>query len=231
VKFKATLQQIINQTNDTYSFRFPKPKELTYKPGQYMLVNLKPEGNDLIHPLSFSSSPTENHIEFTKKLSTSPFSTALAALKLNYQIRIDAPYGQFTFMGEQPKICLVAGGIGITPFRSIAKYATDKQLKVDINLLYCCRDETQIAFREDLNQMQNQNPNLNITFILSEPSTSWKGQTGIISDEKIKTLVPDYKERVFFTCGPPGMILATKKIIEDLGLPSSQLRLEIFSGH
>jgi ferredoxin-NADP reductase len=231
MKFKATLQQIIIQTKEVNSYRFPKPEDLTYNPGQYMIVTLKSQNNDLMHPLSFSSSPTENHIEFTKRLSDSPFSETLKNLKPNDQITIDAPYGQFTFMGEHPKICLIAGGIGITPFRSIIKYATDKKLNANITLLYWCRDQNQITFLEDLNQMQNQNSNLKLIYILSQPSSDWKGQTGQISLEKIKELVPDYNPRIFFACGPPGMVLAAKKIIEDLGLPSSQLKLEALSGY
>ncbi len=79
---------------------------------------------------------------------------ALKAAKVGDWARIDAPYGQFTFEGEYPKIALLAGGIGITPFVSICKNATDKQLESKITLFYGCRTENDIAFKQELEEMQ-----------------------------------------------------------------------------
>ena len=78
---------------------------------------------------------------------------ALKAAKVGDWARIDAPYGQFTFEGEYPKIALLAGGIGITPFISICKYATDKRLDTKIALFYGCRTEADIAFRQELEEL------------------------------------------------------------------------------
>jgi ferredoxin-NADP reductase len=87
------------------SFRFPRPATLDYKPGQFQFVTIKADGKELSKPFSISSSPTEKmHIEFTKKLSDSEFSTALKALKMGDWARIDAPYGNFTFKGERERI-------------------------------------------------------------------------------------------------------------------------------
>ena len=114
-------------------------------------------------------------------------------------LRIDAPYGQFTFEGEFPKIILLAGGIGITPFISIIKNATDKGLEAKITLFYGCRTENDIAFKEELENMQNKNKNIKIVCIVNQPSSQWTGETGIITAEMIKKSLPDYKENVFFT--------------------------------
>ncbi len=232
MKFETKITEIIPRTTDVTSYRFARPSELNYKPGQYFMITIKQENKELTHHFSFSSSPTEKeHIEFTKKITDHEYSLALKAAKVGDWAIIDAPYGQFTFEGESPKIALLAGGIGITPFVSICKNATDKQLDTEITLFYGCRTEGDIAFREEFETMQKQNKNLKMVCIINQPSSEWKGETGIITADMIKKTLPDYKETVFFTCGPPPMVKAMENIIESLGLPKTQLKKEYFTGY
>jgi ferredoxin-NADP reductase len=232
MKFETYVKEIIPRTYNIKSFRFPRPETLSYKPGQFLFVTIKADGKELSKHFSISSSPTEQeHIEFTKKLSESEFSNALKALREDDWARINAPYGKFTFEGEHERIGLLGGGIGITPLRSICRYCTDKRLNTKITLLYGNRSESDIAFREELEIMQKQNENLRVVFILNEPSGGWKGATGVINVEMVKTEVPEYKETVFYTCGPPAMVEAMEKLIENLGLPMEQLNREYFTGY
>jgi ferredoxin-NADP reductase len=232
MKFETYVKEIIPRTYNVRSFRFPRPETLSYKPGQFLFVTIKADGKELSKHFSISSSPTEKmHIEFTKKLSESEFSTALKALEKGDWARIDAPYGKFTFEGEHEKIGLLGGGIGITPLRSICRYCTDKRLNTKITLLYGNRSESDIAFKEELETMQEQNENLKVVFTLNEPSSEWKGVTGIIDAELVKKEVPDYEETVFYTCGPPAMVEAMEKLVEKLGLPKTQLNREYFTGY
>jgi ferredoxin-NADP reductase len=126
---------------------------------------------------------------------------------------------------------LLAGGIGITPFVSICKNATDKHLDSKITLFYGCRTETDIAFKEEFERMQNENRNLKMVCIVNQPTTLWRGETGIINAEMIKKALPDYKETMFYTCGPPPMVKAMETIIESLGLTKTQMRQEYFTGY
>ena len=232
MKFETYVKEIIPRTYNVTSFRFPRPAALNYKAGQFFFVTLKADGKELNKHFSFSSSPTEKtHIEFTKKLSDSDFSTALKALKAGDWARIDAPYGKFTFEGEHKKIGLLAGGIGITPFISICKYCTDMRLGTKITLLYGNRTENDIAFRKELEAMQLQNKNLKVVFTLNEADSDWKGSTGLITAEMIKKEIPDYKETTFYTCGPPKMVEIMENLVEKLGVPKTQLKREYFTGY
>jgi ferredoxin-NADP reductase len=214
------------------SFRFPRPTELDYKAGQFLFVTFKANGKELSKHFSFSSSPTEKtHIEFTKKLSDSDFSAVLRGLKKGDWVRIDAPYGKFTFEGEYKKIGLLGGGIGITPFIGICKYCTDKRLGTKVTLLYGNRTESDIVFRKELEALQEQNNNLKVVFTLNEADSRWKGATGFITAEMIQREMPDYKDTVFYTCGPPAMVEVMEKLVEQLGLPKTQLKREYFTGY
>jgi len=232
MKFETKVKDIIQRTYNVSSFRFPRPVGLEYKAGQFFFITIKQRGKELSKHFSFSSSPTEKeHIEFTKKFTDSEFSSALKTLKPGAWAKIDAPHGKFTFEGEHPRIGLLAGGIGITPLISITKYCTDMRLKTKVTLLYGCRTESDIAFRQELETMQQQNPNLEVVFILNEAISGWKGATGIINADIVKKEIPDYKETVFYTCGPPPMVEVMEKLIESLGLPKTQLKREYFSGY
>ena len=227
------MKDIIPRTHNVTSFRFPRPAELDYKAGQFLFITLKgADGKELSKHFSFSSSPTEKtHIEFTKKLSDSDFSAALKGLKKGDWARIDAPYGKFTFEGEHEKIGLLGGGIGITPFIGICKYCIDMHLDTKITLLYGNRTESDIAFRKPLEAMQEQNEHMKVVFTLNEADSNWKGATGFITADMIKKEIPDYEETVFYTCGPPPMVEIMGKLIEQLGLPKTQLNREYFTGY
>jgi ferredoxin-NADP reductase len=226
------VKEIIPRTYNVTSFRFPRPAELDYKAGQFLFVTFKADGKELSKHFSFSSSPTEKtQIEFTKKLSDSDFSAVLRGLKKGDWARIDAPYGKFTFEGEHKKIGLLGGGIGITPFMGICKYCTDMRLDTKVTLLYGNRTESDIVFRKELEALQEQNKNLKVVFTLNEADRRWKGATGFITADMIQKKIPDYKDTVFYTCGPPPMVEVMEKLVEQLGLPKMQLKREYFTGY
>ncbi|HKM60718.1 MAG TPA: FAD-dependent oxidoreductase [Candidatus Bathyarchaeia archaeon] len=232
MKFETKILGIIPRTADVTSYRFPRPPELNYKPGQFFFVALKQGDKELNKHFSFSSSPTDTgFIEFTKRFTDHEYSMALKAAKVGDWTRIDAPYGAFTFEGEFPKIALLAGGIGVTPFMSICKNATDKQLQSEITLFLGCRTPNDIPFRQELEAMQQANKNLKLHFVVNQPTPDWKGATGIITADMIQKELPDYKDNIFYCCGPPGMVTAMEKMIDSIGLPKTQLKLEYFTGY
>lgn len=232
MKFETTIKEIIPRISDVTSYRFPRPAELSYKPGQFFFVTLKWNGKELTHHFSFSSSPTEEgFFEFTKKLTDHEYSLALKAAKVGDWARIDAPYGQFTFEGEYPKVALLAGGIGVTPFVGIIKNATDKQLPNRITLFYGCRTPQDLAFRRELEAMTEANRNLKLVLLINAPAPDWTGHTGIVTADLIAKELPDYEDNVFYCCGPPPMVTAMQKMIEAMGLPEEKLKLEYFTGY
>jgi glycine betaine catabolism B len=232
MKYETQFKEIIPRTHDVTSFRFPRPAELDYKAGQFFFVTLKQDGKELRKHFSFSSSPTQtDHIEFTKKFTDHEYSLALKAAKVGDWARIEGPFGQFTFEGEYPKVTFLGGGIGITPFMSICRYATDKGLSSRITLFYGCRTEADVAFRLEFEELAKRNKNLNLICIINQPTPEWKGAVGNISADMVKKMLPDYQENMFYTCGPPPMIDAMEKLVVSLGLPKEKLKRELFTGY
>jgi ferredoxin-NADP reductase len=230
--FETKFQEIIQRTHDVTSFRFPRPAELDYKPGQFFFVTLRQGDKELKKHFSFSSSPTEkDHVEFTKKFTDHEYSLALKAAKIGDWARIETSFGQFTFEGEYPKIALLGGGIGITPFMSYCKNAADRGLSSKIMLFYGCRTPEDIAFRKEFEDLAQINKNLKLVLTVNQPTPDWKGATGTINADMIRQQLPDYQENMFYTCGPPPMVEAMEKLVESLGISKEKLKREYFSGY
>jgi ferredoxin-NADP reductase len=231
MNFETYITQIIQRTPDVKSFRFHKPAGMDCSAGQYMIVTIKSEGTELRKPFTISSSPTEqNFLEFTKKLTQHPFSKALEVLKPGDKVQIEAPFGNFIFKGEYGKIAMLAGGIGITPLRCMIKYATDNKLNTNIILLYSNILEDEIVFKNEIEEMKIQNENLKVAYTITQPTEKWNGLKGLINREMIQKVITDYIERVFYICGPPGMVDAMVVILKSLNIPEKQINKEQFVG-
>jgi ferredoxin-NADP reductase len=232
MRFETRIQEIIQRTHDVKSFRFARPDAFDYKAGQFMFVTIKIGGEEVRKHFTISSSPTEQpFLEFTKKLTDHPFSVALANAQVGDWARLDGPYGQFTFEGEHAKIAMLSGGVGITPLRSICRFCTDCTVKSEITLLYGNRAERDIIFRDEFEAMQRQNPKLRVVLCLDEFGDDWQGRTGHITVEMITAEVPDYDQRVFYICGPPGMVNAMNQVLHELGVRNESIRTERFGGY
>ncbi len=234
-EIEVKIHDIIQRTSDVKSFRFRLEKEIIYKPGQFLQATIIVDKQPLSRYLSISSSPTEYFIEFTKKLTTSPFSNALDIAKIGDPIRLKLPMGTFTFTGEYKKAAFLSGGIGITPIKSICRYAADTKLSSDMILLYSNRTSKDIAFKQDLDQMQKQDLNLKVIYFITDEENKSPGpdvRIGRINKDAIIKEVPDYKDRVYYTCGPPKMVEVMRCILsEDLKLEKDLIRYENFSGY
>lgn len=236
LEYEADVLDVIERAPGVKSFRLLRKDEVDFKPGQWFLVFQEISGEEAKKPFSFSSSPTEaDHIEFTKRITDSDFSKALDNIKKGDKLKVKLPYGNFTFEGEEKKIGLLSAGIGITPFRSICKNATDKKLSTNIVMLYGSRDPNNIVFKEDFDSMQEENPNLKVINTLTCPNPrelGWEGCCGYIDKAMIEREVPDYKERVFFVCGPPDMVSClVEELKKDLEMTEEHVRIEHFVGY
>lgn len=227
------IKEIIQRTHNVKSFRLGI-NDADFKPGQYMIVTIIDNGKEISRYLSISNSPTEKgYIEFTKKLTNSDFSQRLNQLNIGDLVRIRYAFGRFTFDGEYDKIAFLSGGIGITPIRSITKYVVDKNLRTDMILLYGNQCIDDIAFKDDLDKMQNEYPKFKIIHVLYDTTNcNLPVKEGFITKEIVLETIPDYVERHFFICGPPAMVSAMKKILlDDLGMNESLIIEENFKGY
>jgi ferredoxin-NADP reductase len=227
---ETRLEKVVPRTQDVKSFIFPRPEGFDYKAGQWMYVNIRIGGVSKMHHFTISASPTENYLAFTKKITDSEYTKALDSYKGGEWFKLWGPFGEFTFSGEYPKLGFLSGGIGITPLRSILKFIVDKNLPTDVKMLYANKTEADIVFKDELEQMQQQDKNIRIEHVLTR-APDWKGLKGHVNAQMIKEQIPDYRERVFYICGPPSMNAALSKELKALGMPDDKIKLEDFTGY
>lgn len=229
--FETEVKEVLPRAPDVRSFRFVKPPEFAYKAGQFMFITIRKGEDELRKHFTISSSPTEDYLEFTKKLTDSEYSTTLRTSSPGDWVRIEGPFGKFTFEKGFEKSAMVAGGIGITPMKSMVTYCYDTGILSDTVLLHACRTEEDLVFREDFETIQKQNSNLKVVYCLSDPTSGWKGYTGRIDVSIIEKEVPDYRKRMVYVCGPPLMVEAMEQLLREMKVPLQHIKREQFMGY
>lgn len=232
MEFTANLTEVIQRTHDIKSFRFNRPAEFDYKAGQFIFVTITVFGEKVRKPFTISSSPTEkDYLEFTKKLTGHDFSNELDAMSVGDTLDIDGPYGNLTFEGEYDKIALISGGIGITPMISICKYCADAGLDTKVTMISSNKMQDDIVFGAELDKMERENKNLKVLHTLTRAGDTWQGCRERVCESMITREIPDYKEFVFYLCGPPVMLDSMVSILDSLGIPKERVKQESFVGY
>jgi len=237
-RYRLKLKEKRLIAKDIIEFNFHSKDQIDYKPGQYMhwtipIRKVDSRGNRRF--FTISSSPTENVISLTTKFSepSSAFKQKLNNYDKNDSLVGASISGSFTLPDKTTqKITLIAGGIGVTPFRSMAKYMVDKKLSYDAILLYVAADPEEFAFKELFKQAYRNGFKTN--YIITNKDLipkNWNGFRGTLNQEIIKKVVPDYKERLFYISGPRGMVIAIETELQNLGVKNSNIKTDYFPGY
>jgi ferredoxin-NADP reductase len=218
----------IKRTPAANSYRFSRPAGLTFTAGQYMVVSL---GGELVHPLSLSDCPEESgFIEFTKRMTGSPYCQGLEALTPGEQISVKGPSGKFTLGAANGNIIMIAGGIGVTPIRSILK--SHERREGDhcrITLIYGNNDKNDIAFRTELENLRL--PDYKLVHVLADNTGMEEADKGFITAEIIAREASAREEPTYMISGPPAMVGAITAALAQIDVPEDRVRTDVFLGY
>ena len=141
--------------------------------------------------------------------------------------------GDFTLPYDRTQKCVfIAGGIGITPFRSMIQYLLDKHLPMRIVLFYACKTADEIVYRDIFDRakaMMGLKTIYTLTDVTQDPDY-WKGRVGHIDSRMIKAEVPDYRDCIFYLSGPNAMVTAFEETLRKLNVPPAQIKKDFFPG-
>ncbi len=228
IRFGWIVSKVVPETDTTVSI-YIDTKHLDRwkaKSGQFVLIRFFAPGLWWQeHPFSISRLPQENNFRITVR-SVGDYTAKLLFLKPGVRVMVGGPYGRFTKnVARTSKRLFIAGGVGVTPIRTLAEEAIAEN--IDSIALLGYRNLEDSVLKSEMQTI----PNLKVTCIYSDPPADYKGETGRINMDAIKNLVPDFKTRDIFLCGPPPMMTG---IINELyidGFPPSQLHYERFALH
>jgi glycine betaine catabolism B len=233
-----------------YDYDLENKTLLDYTAGQFAFFDIGEVYNDSKGPIrhfTISSSPTENFIMFSTRIRDSPYKKRLSTLEKGAKVKVRGPEGQFVLHQDSTNSAIfLSGGIGVTPFRSMIKYATDMQLPVKIIMFDSNRNRNNILFKKEFDEWANMNKNLKIIYTISEKdqnneqsslsstANDWKGEYGRINKAMILKYVDTsiLNNSIFYICGPPSMLKAMQSLLqEDLEIPKEKIKVEEFIGY
>lgn len=213
---KHKILKIKRETHDVKSFTLEKNRA-SFVAGQYCIVSISKEKR----PFTYSSSPLAKHIKLTIK-KVGKITSLIHQLKQGDSLIIKGPFGEALNFDEKIKedIVLIAGGSGITPFKSIIDYAHDKKLKNKITLLYSNRTQKDIIFKKELDSAKH------IKVVHTLTKEKWKQETGRIGKDMILRHIREPLQKLYYVCGPPQMNEAVKTALKEIGIANSRIRIE-----
>lgn len=232
------LKKKIPLSSDIYNFIFSPSEILAFKPGQYMEWTLGGYKSDLRgnrRYFTLASSPTEPDLILGIKLSSksSSFKNRLINMPEGEEIIAGQLSGEFTMPEDKnKKLAFIAGGIGVTPFRSMIKYLMDKKERRDIILMYSARNISDLVYK-DLFDSAQKSIGMKPIYTLTDTSQipqNWSGMIGTLNESAIQEKIPDFKSRIFYLSGPRSMVIHFEQVLNKLGLPKNQIKTDYFPG-
>ncbi|MEY2664940.1 MAG: hypothetical protein RLZZ480_45 [Candidatus Parcubacteria bacterium] len=220
---------------DTYEFVFTKPQGFSFTPGQYlewMLPHKNSDEKGVRRYFTIASAPTEEKVRVAMKITDAPssYKSALKEIDTEGVVIASQLAGDFV-LPKQPdaKLGFIAGGIGVTPFRSHIKYMLDSGRTHSTVLYYCVNTKDELAYQELFTEAENTFQFIQVPVVAKEEVFE-PLEKGYVTADMIKRRTSDYLERTWYISGPPGMVSAYKKLLRDIGVSHSHIKTDFFPG-
>lgn len=237
--YRAKVVEIRDEMADMYTLVLKPQSGLidrdwpAFKAGQFIELMVEKDGSRTLRCFSISSSPAYYEktglIELSIRIQQQGRITPWIRQQLSpgSLVNISAAQGDFvlpqsTHSNDKPeKLLFIAGGSGITPFRSMLQQLDQTKAALDIHLMYYSRDDQQVLFQHEFQQLEQQFDGLSITFVDSE-------KDGFICTEHLQAYCSDYYQRNAFICGPSPMIQQARKVLAELDVEKNNINFEFF---
>jgi len=211
-------------------------EDVEFEPGQYFWVELlDPPYDDEKGPrrhITVVTSPTEKGVlGLATRVRDTAFKRSLVEMPEGAAVEVEQPKGSFTLPEDTSKrYAFIAGGIGITPFRSMLRYIADKGRDYDITLVYSNRDVESTAFLDELKELESVVPRCRVIFTMTD-DPSWDGDSRMLDADVLRDLLGDLESFHFMIAGPPPMAKSVEGSLLEAGLSEDQVQSDSFSGY
>jgi ferredoxin-NADP reductase len=207
-----------------------------YRPGSYFWVELPDRGHQdekgLRRHISLVTSPTETGIVgLATRLRDTAFKRTLAELDVGDEVAVEEPKGSF-LLPEDTSVdyVFIAGGIGITVFRSMLRYIADEGLPYRVTLVYSNRDRESAVFLDELEELERRIGGLRVVLTITEQE-GWEGESRRIDADMLREYLGDLDAKRFLVAGPPPMAEGVSESLLTAGVPEERVLTDGFSGY
>jgi ferredoxin-NADP reductase len=211
-------------------------EQVDWRPGQYFWVELlDPPFDDERGPrrhITIATSPTEGRLGLATRLRETAFKQGLAALQVGDPVEVEEPKGTFVLPEDTERdYVFIAGGIGITIFRSMLHFIADRQLPYRVTLLYSNRDRASTAFLDELEELRSRIPGLKVVVTMTA-DPAWEGERRRIDERFLRDHLGDELGRfTYLVTGPPGMVEGMNELLGGLAIAEEQVLAQTFAGY
>jgi glycine betaine catabolism B len=234
-RFALTLLRIEKAANGAYDFIFSPDRQLRFRPGQYLewtlgFAHADSRGNR--RSFTIASSPADAEVRLGVKFypRASAFKRALAQMQPGDKIFASQLAGDFVLpKNVDAKLAFIAGGIGITPFRSMLKHMVDKAERRDVILLYGNNATEDIAYSDVLSAAERQ-LGIRTVHAVAQGELPANAYRGFITGDMIEAEIPDFRDRTFYVSGPHTMVSLIEETLRKLGVSHRHIRTDFFPG-
>jgi predicted ferric reductase len=204
---------------------------MRFRPGQFAWITLGNSPYSLQqHPYSFSSGADEapERFAFTIK-EAGDFSARARLVEPGATAYLEGPFGYFVPEADPGMGCvMIAGGVGVTPFRSMLRTFARREDPRELHLIYANVSPDQVLFYEELEALKAE-LHLTVVNVLEEPPDGWKGETGLLDLRLLERHLPTDREGYeYFICGPEPLMNIAEGALKELGVPQRRILSERF---
>ncbi len=238
IKYILKLKEKVAIGENIVDFIFPRPTGFVFTPGQYMewtLPHAKIDSRGNRRYFTIASSPTEDTVRLGVRFypNGSSFKKSLILLEPKTPLLAGQLAGDFTLPQDQNrKLVFIAGGIGITPYRSMVKYLVDKNERRDIVVIHINKVAKDAVYMDVLNDAHDK-LGIKVVHTLTDEKTitsDWRGRVGRLTQQMIKDEVSDYSSRTFYISGSQAVVDSTKELLKSMKIPDRQIITDYFPG-
>jgi cytochrome-b5 reductase len=218
---------VISPNTAVYRFALPQPDDVLGLPiGQHISVSAEINGKEIMRSYTPTSSDDDlGHFDLLiKSYEKGNISRHVSLLKIGDKIRVKGPKGQFNYSSKLSReIGMIAGGTGITPMLQIIRAALkNPEDPTRLSLVYANVNYEDILLKKELDVLADNYPSrFKVFYVLNNPPAGWTGGVGFVSKEQIATHLPaTHDNNKILLCGPPPMMTAMKKHLDELKYPA-----------
>ena len=221
--FASKVLGIRDESRGVRTFRLAVPEDFSFIPGMWVMLHFEDDPK-LWRAYSISTSPSEKGFIEISLNNVGPFTQRMFALKGGEILMLKGPHGRWHWREDQRRAVLISGGTGLTPFRSMGRYAVERGFASRLTILHSARTPDDRLYLDDLERFSR--AGMKVYETITGQAAGWSGPRGRIDLAVIEREVPDLREAVYYMCGPKALIADLTSALVKRGVPQERIHHE-----